>query len=197
MSVLQEALQEYAASSHSSVDEVSEQLAKSLHAAATRLRLVAVPDVERPLLHEANIPTERLPPGDPWLTGELFARTMTADAVSLRDAAQELGLSPGRLRQMIAERPNGKAELFGVRDSQGHWLVYRYQLVDKGLVARHGRIVQRSLPPGMDPVAAAAWWDTPNPGCYHGRRELSPRQWLAAGLAVDQLVESATFEDAR
>lgn len=36
---------------------------------------------------------------------------------------------------MIAERPDGRAELFGVRDRQGRWRLYRYQLVDEGLVA--------------------------------------------------------------
>ena len=43
----------------------------------------------------------------------------------------------------------------------------------------------------------STWWDTPNPGCYYDREELSPRGWLAQGLADDQLVEVARFEDAR
>lgn len=171
----------------------------------------ALSRTERAVLAEVGVPSggSKKAHAHAVLTSQLALMSVRAHAEPLAEVARKLGLDSSRLRQVIAERPNGRSELFGFKrstPSSGRmgWFVYAWQLTDDLLIARHGRRVQRVLPPAMDPVGVAAWWERPNPGCYADRREWSPREWLLRSLrrdTVDQsalahLVEVAATEDA-
>lgn len=92
-------------------------------------------------------------------------------------------------------------ELLGIKTGRGAWRVFAYQLPDSDgsggePASSVGRRVQRSLPPGMHPVAGAAWWDAPSVGLHLDGTEHTPRGWVAAVLDLDRVVDTALHEDA-
>lgn len=126
---------------------------------------------------------------------------MRARAVPVANAARRLGLTDSALRRVIGSTAGSGVELLGTRTGQGAWRVFAYQLPDRDgnggePASAVGRRVQRSLPPGMHPVAVAAWWDAPNDGLYLDGTEHTPRGWVADGLDPDRVVETALHEDA-
>jgi excisionase family DNA binding protein len=105
------------------------------------------------------------------------AATMTAilaGSLTVEETASRLGVTPGRIRQMLADR-----SLVGIRDGTG-WRIPAYEL-DGDRPVRNLRTVLRAVPPAIHPVALFRWLTGPDPALGIEGRAVSPRDWLAAG----------------
>lgn len=201
-SMLREAVARYAAAVGTSVNEAENELTAAVSELAEAASSGAVPVGDAEVLRRIDTPvvSADLAVAEAQLAGAAAWHRMRSTAVSIEDAARVLDVSSSAIRRVIADRPAANAELFGVKDSHGRWRVFAYQLPDPSgsggePATRLGRRVQRSLPPGMHPVAVAAWWDAPNSGLELDGSELSPRQWVASVLDPDQVVAAAAYHD--
>jgi excisionase family DNA binding protein len=105
------------------------------------------------------------------------AATMTAilaGSLTVEETAARLGVTPGRIRQMLADR-----SLVGIRDGTG-WRIPAYEL-DGDRPVRNLRTVLRAVPPAIHPVALFRWLTGPDPALGIEGQAVSPRDWLAAG----------------
>lgn len=203
MSELDRAIVRYAEAVGAPVEVAAEELAVYLDDIAQALDAGAMPVADQEALERIDTPTSPTEAGlaVPWLRGEAALHRMRSTAVALGEVAARLDVSDSALRRVIGSTTGLDVELLGFKDSRGAWRVFAYQLpgADGGggePATRVGRRVQRALPPGMSPVAVAAWWDAPNAALYLDGRELSPRRWVADGLDPDQVVAAAEHEDA-
>ena len=200
---LSEAVARYAEAVGTTVDEAENDLTVVVSERAEAASAGAVPIWDAEVLRRIDTPvvSTDLAVAGTHLAGDAAWHRMRSSAVSLEDAARLLDVSASAVRRVIGDRPATDAELLGVKDSHGRWRLFAYQLPDAGgrggePGTRLGRRVQRSLPPGMHPVAVAAWWDAPNAVLYLDGSELSPRRWVASGLDPDQVVAAAECQDA-
>lgn len=201
-SELTEAVARYADAVGTSVEQAEDELAAVVSELAETASAGSIPDWDTSVLHRVDTPAVAadLTVADAHLLGDAAWSRMRATAVKAEEAAELLGVSPSAVRRVIGQRPQPDVELLGTKDSHGRWRVFAYQLRgpdgrggEPG--TRAGRRVQRALPPGMHPVAVAAWWDAPNAALYLDGVEHSPRRWLAEGLDPDQVVAAAEHED--
>ncbi len=201
--VLEEAVSRYAQAIDAPVEDTTQELASWLSELAAAVSAGSVPVADEKALQRIDAAPTALDPGIvvPWLAGDAAWHRMRSSAIELAEAARRLDVSSSALRRVIGETAGSDVELLGFRDSRGHWRVFTYQLADQQgrggePATRTGRRVQRALPPGMHPVAVAAWWDAPNPALYLDGREFSPRGWTAEGLEPDVVIAAAEHEDA-
>lgn len=203
MSALDEAIDLYARLRDLPREQVEATLAEAVAHEAAQADLFVLPAAERNALQRTGTPVR--PDGAHLAVaaaqGDLAHERMRARAVPVADAARRLGLTDSALRRVIGTTTGPGVELLGAKTGRGAWRVFAYQLPDSdgngGQPATTvGRRAQRALPPGMHPVAVAAWWDAPNAGLYLDETEHTPRGWIAAGLDPDRVTEVALHEDA-
>lgn len=105
------------------------------------------------------------------------AATMTAllaGSLTVDETAERLHVTPGRVRQMLADR-----SLIGIRAGTG-WRIPAYQL-DGDRPVRNLRPVLQATPASLHPIALLRWLTSPDPALAIEDRAVSPREWLAAG----------------
>lgn len=115
------------------------------------------------------------------------AATMTAllaGSLTVEETATRLGVTAGRVRQMLADR-----SLVGIRDGSG-WRIPVYQL-DGDRPVRNLRTVLRSTPASLHPIALFRWLTGPDPALEIDGHRVSPRDWLAAGGDPDRVAALA------
>lgn len=105
---------------------------------------------------------------------------MLSSAMTVREAANVLGLGAGSVRQRIRER-----SLAAIHEN-GSYLVPGFQFDGPRLVRSFGRIYGTTSP-DLPLVVFYRWFTFPSPDLPARRgarcRNLSPREWLDAGLA--------------
>jgi excisionase family DNA binding protein len=109
---------------------------------------------------------------------------LLTSSLTVAEAAKRLGVSPSRVRQMLAER-----SLLGVKDG-GEWHVLELQFQERRLVPNIGAVA-RAMPAGLALVGIANWLTTPEPDLEIGDTSVSPLEWLSAGGAADRVAALA------
>ncbi len=101
-------------------------------------------------------------------------------------AAARLEVDPSRVRQRLLDRT-----LYGVRTGAG-WRIPAFQFEGERLLPGLGRVVA-ALAPHLHPVAVFNWFTLPHPDLVVEEldRPVSPREWLAAGLPAEAVVDLA------
>jgi hypothetical protein len=124
---------------------------------------------------------------DPYRRTQIKFATLIADSFTTAEAAETLGVTTSRVRQMLGTRA-----LFGVKWKDG-WRLPRFQFDGDHLVPHVGRIFPR-LDPALDLIGVFNWFTFPNDDLRDAAyREMSPRDWLIAGRNWEPVAEQATF----
>ena len=109
---------------------------------------------------------------------------LLADALSVTQVAQRLGIDPSRVRHRLAAH-----QLVGIRQPRG-WALPAYQFGSDGLPLPGLERVAAALA-DSHPVAVARFFATPQPELLVGRRRVTPRQWLEGGGGPQRVVDLA------
>ncbi len=107
-----------------------------------------------------------------------------ASAHSVADVAHDLGVSAGRVRQMLNDHT-----LYGIKNG-ATWLVPSIQFESDALVPNLGTVVA-AVPRSLHPLAFFNWFTTPSPALAIEGRPLSPRDWLLTGGDPDPVATDA------
>jgi excisionase family DNA binding protein len=109
---------------------------------------------------------------------------LLADAGTVRDVAARLGVTEGRVRQMIRAR-----ELFAVRHGET-WRVPWFQFDGERLIRGVDRVI-RALPADLHPVAVFSFLSSPSPDLELDDQAVSPLAWLRSGGDPTPIAELA------
>lgn len=152
----------------------------------------AFSDQDETALNEAGVDLSGPAEGkaDPVLTtAARYARFMS-NSLTVRDAAQLLGVTEGRVRQRLAERT-----LYGVRSGTREWRLPQWQFVSDGALPGLAEVLT-TLPVALHPLAIDSFFKSPSPELNVDGEDLSPVQWLETGgdpTLVAELVEGLPF----
>jgi hypothetical protein len=116
-------------------------------------------------------------------TATEYARLL-ADSGTVREVAERIGRTEGRVRQMVRAR-----ELFAVREGEA-WRVPWFQFDGDRPVRGLDRVI-RELPLDIHPVAVFRLLTSPNPDLALRDRSVSPLEWLRSGADPSPIVELA------
>ena len=105
-----------------------------------------------------------------------------SSALTVRQAAKQLGVTDGRIRQRLTART-----LYGML-VDGAWRLPRWQFGEDGKPIRGLEKVLPRLPEEMHPVAVHAWLTTAKSDLELDGTPISPAQWLAGGGKVDEVI---------
>lgn len=105
---------------------------------------------------------------------------MIATALTADEAANRLGVTPGRIRQRLGART-----LLGVKVGSAHRLP-DFQFTGDGELPGWDRIAP-TVPEGAHPVSIARFMHTPHPDLTVAGEPLSPTDWLIGGGAPDRV----------
>lgn len=144
----------------------------------------------------ADTKPDRSPP-DQVARGRALYAALLRTALTPDEVASELGVTAGRVRQLLAGR-----RLLGVQ-IDGSWRIPAFQLVRTGPSPANARIlpgldvVLAATPPGLHLLTFYRWMTTPQgelsvnePGSERGLR-LSPKEWLEEGRPPEAVAELA------
>lgn len=180
-----------------------EGVATRLHASpAEALRLLALVASTQPaaseagetltpqqaqVLAEAGSPGQQLPPlaERASVRTALRAQSILTDALTVQEAAEQLGTGASRVRQRLGDRT-----LYGTR-AGAEWRLPRFQFGPEGAPVPGLDKVLPALPPDLHPVEVVAFLDRPQADLDTGAGPLSARQWLFDGGAVEPVLELA------
>lgn len=148
----------------------------------------ALPSVEVAFLLDAGVSADELAPLDagaaaPELRTAAKSAGLLASALSVRQAAQRLGVDGSRIRQRLADR-----SLYGVR-VDGAWRLPLFQFTDdgKGIVPAFGEIAPALV--DLHPADVVTWFVSPHVDLEIGEdTRVSPRDWLLGGGNVRVLI---------
>lgn len=112
---------------------------------------------------------------------------LLADALTAKQAAAALDLSPGRIRQLIGSR--GVLAVQGA----GGWKLPRFQFVGDsgGRIMRGLDKILEVLPADVHPLAVQAFLEQPHPDLDIDGEPHAPKAWLEGGGSVERVVELA------
>lgn len=133
---------------------------------------------ERQILVDAGVDLSG-PPADAddpaVITAARFARLL-ADALSVEDAAARLHVTPGRVRQRLAERT-----LYGVQvRTRGSWRLPAWQFAADSAVPGLETVLPH-VPCQIHPLAVSNFFTRPDPDLEIGDSPVSPVDWLRSG----------------
>jgi len=186
-------LQRLAESRGRSTDELVEWLGDALDRAAP---VSDHPDsgwsqAEAAVLEEEGVDTSSLGPDEADIVAAGIRRyfEMLASGLSVHEAADTLGVTDSRIRQLLGQR-----RLYGVRPRSRAWVVPRWQFCD-GRVLPGIETVNRVLPEDCHPLAVSGFLHTPQPELMVSGGDdgppLSPLGWLGQGGAPEPVVALA------
>ena len=113
------------------------------------------------------------------------AAALMGDALRVAEAARNLEVTPGRVRQMLRDRA-----LFGIKDGRG-WLIPAVQILDRRPIHGLPRML-RALPDDLQPIEALVWLTTPEADLEVRGRAMSPLEWLRNGGEPGRVEDLAT-----
>lgn len=123
---------------------------------------------------KADLSARRQREADPRASAAAAYAVLLADALTVAEVADRLGIDGSRVRHRLA-----KHQLIGIRQPRG-WLLPAYQFgADRALLPGIERVA--AALPGSHPVVVARFFATPQPELTVAQRRLTPRQWLAGG----------------
>lgn len=131
---------------------------------------------EQEVLAQAGLTTEPAVDLRPVARRITQYRDLLASSLTTSEAANRLGVTPGRIRQLLLEQP---PRLFGIRQTHS-WRLPAFQFVDEGLIPNFEKVLAH-LDPGLDPIAVAGWFERPNLDLEGEEGNVSPRHWLSQG----------------
>lgn len=146
-----------------------------------------LPTAERAALAEAGIRLDGSP-DDPTgvrrvTQGRARAAALRRSSLTVAEAARRLGVSGGRVRQLIAA-----GELVSLGGDGAH-LLPDWQFVDGAAVPGLAQVTAALT--GCHPLTVAGFMTTPSPDLEAGGVDLSPVEWLVAGGDVTPVAELA------
>jgi hypothetical protein len=137
---------------------------------------------------KADLSPRRHREADPRAQAAAAYAVLLADAMTVAEVADRLGIDGSRVRHRLA-----KQQLIGIRQSRG-WSLPAYQFGADGALLPGIERVASALA-GSHPVVVARFFATPQPELVVERRRLTPRQWLAGGGDPSRVVELARSLD--
>lgn len=177
---------------HGLVPQVPAELNESLREAIGALERLLYPlsddeltDAEQAVLERGGVEVAAGADAgglDPMGRHAVEFAAILATSLSPAEAAEELGVSPARARQMIQS-----GALFAVRVG-ARWRVPRFQFGRDGLVSNIGA-VNAAVPRTLDAVSLQRWYAAPDPDLPGPDGEpVSPLDWLRAGRSPLPLI---------
>lgn len=141
---------------------------------------------ERDALARAGSLVEELPSISELASVRTALRTaqLEAESLSVKQAADLLHVSEGRVRQRLTE-----GTLLG-KKSGASWHVPRFQFGDEGELPGWDRVAA-ALPRHAHPLSVARFLDSPDEDLDVDGEAVSPRNWLAQGGDADAVVALA------
>lgn len=144
---------------------------------------------EQAVLRRGGLVLEEQPGPDPLAETAAKFAAIISSSLTTSEVGKRLGQSPGRIRQMIAER-----SLYSIL-LEGRRYIPIFQFLEDGhrLVPNIGR-VNAALDPELHPVEVFNWYTRPNPDLFVDEdieKTVSPLDWLKAGLPVEAVVRLA------
>ncbi|HEY2510254.1 MAG TPA: hypothetical protein VGI39_05340 [Polyangiaceae bacterium] len=161
--------------------------------AAERLTTTASPSppqlaaAEAALLDEAGL-VEAPDGNDPLERARIELELLLRESPSLEEAAHELKVSTGRLRQRL-----GGGTLYGIKVGRA-WRIPRFQFAKKGRLVRNIEKVLPAVRPEAHPLSVVTWATSPHQDLVVGKHEkpVTPLAWLEAGLDPETVVKLAS-----
>ena len=139
------------------------------------------------VLKEEGIDPDLLPEGDPLMSSGAAYLTLLDEALSAKQAAARLKVSPSRIRQRLL-----KQEIYGVKAGRD-WRLPAWQFTRARLVPGLDSILPR-LSPDLHPLTVQGFFSTPQPELIGTESEpVPPLRWLLDG--GDPAVVAALGED--
>jgi hypothetical protein len=142
---------------------------------------------EEDILREAGSLTVPMPPLESRASAvtSLAAVRLLEDAATVKETAERLGVSAGRVRQRLTERT-----LLGIETSGG-WKLPLFQFASDGGEARGLDRVLQALPHDVHPLVAYRFLTRPTSELPVGDVAVSPIEWLTTGGSIDRVVALA------
>jgi hypothetical protein len=163
------------------VDVAAERLATRSYLPAPQLAAA-----EAELLDDAGF-VEEDEGNDPLERTRIELELLLRESPLLEDAAHELKVSTGRLRQRLGERT-----LYGIKVGRA-WRIPRFQFAKKGRLVRNIDKVLPAVSPEAHPLSIVTWFTLPHQDLVVGKQEkpATPLAWLEAGLDPEAVVKLA------
>lgn len=153
-----------------------EELLSSLQATVTQPDATSFSDAETHTLAAASVdlsgPDQG--PAGVQLAGRAAAHRLTSEAWTVDEAAAELSVTPGRVRQRLSA-----GELVGLRRADGQTVLPRWQISDGRIVPGLELVMSRT--DDVHPLALARFMTTPHPDLELDGDAVAPRTWLQTG----------------
>lgn len=121
---------------------------------------------------------------DPLLDYATCFAALLETSLTPAEAAARLGVTPARIRQMIAS-----GALYAFRMDR-NLRVPLFQFQERGLLPNLGR-VNAALAGDLDPVSVWRWYSAPDPELETETGPLSPLAWLRSGRAPEPVIAIA------
>ena len=162
-------------------------------------------EAEREVLVEGRVRLNAGPEGDPLAATTVQFAALVSTSLTTKEAAVRLGMSEGRIRQMIARRTLYSVLLDNRRYIPAFQFVQRsdsaretgssHVPADGSLVPNIGK-VNAALPEDLHPVEVQAWYSQPHADLFIGNdvdARVSPLDWLRSGGDVHRVVQLARW----
>lgn len=140
------------------------------------------------LLAYEGVDVTELRPGEPDTVAAGYRRYLgiLASGLSVAAAADRLGVSGSRIRQVLSRR-----QLYGVRPRSRAWVIPEWQFAGAHQLTPGIEAVNRSLPDDCNPLTIAGFLTTPQPELEIDGTVLSPLDWLREGRTPQPVVALA------
>lgn len=134
-------------------------------------------EAEAVLLADEGVDVTELRSEERDMVGAGYRRYLgiLASGLSVAEAADRLGVSGSRIRQLLSQR-----RLYGVRPRSRAWVLPEWQLVGDQLTPGI-ETVNRALPDDCHPLMIDGFFHTPQPELEVDGPALSPLDWLRQG----------------
>jgi len=172
------------------IDTLPGTLARVLQGVVENLREVVrsepgggLPEAEREALRAVgfSFEEERFGASDPVARAAAEMTALLATSLTAKQAAAGMGVDSSRVRQRLADRT-----LYGVLWKH-RWLLPLFQFHEGAPLPGLERVLPE-VPSDLSPIAVERWFLRPSPDLHAGEigRDLSPREWLLAGLPPEK-----------
>lgn len=139
---------------------------------------------ERQALEEGGLVLDEQDGVGPLAEGAVLYAALVERSFTTKRVAKLLGLSEGRVRQMVVDRSLYSFLLDGKRH------VPDFQFGKERLVPNIGK-VNSALPENKHPVSIYRWYHLENADLVRGEENFSPLNWLQSGFPVDEVIAAA------
>ena len=139
---------------------------------------------EQGILRDGGLTLEPAPGPDPFAKTAVKFAAIVKRSLTSKTVSRRLGLTPGRIRQMIADR-----SLYSFLIGRNRYIP-DFQFEDNRLVPNIAG-VNKALPLRMHPVEVYNWYRLPNVDLFLDKDiddTVSPLDWLKGGQDVEQVV---------